>query len=55
MTTREKLESLIDQVIDLPKDAQAEFVESLFAIQSQHLGIYHLDDDQREALARDDA
>jgi hypothetical protein len=52
MTTREKVESLIEQVVELPDYAQAELVESLLDMRAQHLGIYHLDDDEREALAR---
>ena len=52
MTTREKVESLIEQVGRLPDDAQAALVESLLEIRAQQLGIYHLDDDERGALAR---
>jgi hypothetical protein len=36
----------------LPEEAQAEFVESLVEMRLQHRGIYRLDDDEREALAR---
>jgi hypothetical protein len=35
----------------LPDDAQAELVQSLVEMRSQHLGIYHLDDEERTALA----
>ena len=52
MTTREKVESLFEQVVDLPDEAQAELVESLVDLRAQHLGIYHLDDDDRASLAR---
>ncbi|HTV31159.1 MAG TPA: hypothetical protein VMF32_25725 [Xanthobacteraceae bacterium] len=52
MTTREKVEALIEQVSELPDDAQAEFVDSLLDMRAEQLGIYHLDDDEREALAR---
>jgi hypothetical protein len=52
MTTREKVESLIEQVVELPEDAQVELVDSLLEIRAERLGIYHLDDDEREALAR---
>jgi hypothetical protein len=52
MTTREKVEALIEQVSKLPDDAQAEFVDSLLDMRAEQLGIYHLDDDDREALAR---
>ena len=52
MTTREKIESLIDQVTALPDYAQAELVQSLLDIRAQQLGIYQLDDDDRVSLAR---
>ena len=52
MTTREKVESLFEQVVDLPDEAQAELVESLVDLRAQHLGIYHLDDDDRASLVR---
>ncbi len=52
MTTQEKVESLIRQAADLPDEAQAELVQSLVELRSQHLGIYHLDDEERAALAR---
>jgi hypothetical protein len=54
MTTREKVEALIEQVSELPDDAQAEFVDSLLDMRAEQLGIYHLDDEEREALARSD-
>jgi hypothetical protein len=52
MTTQAKVELLIRQAVELPDEAQAELVQSLVEIRSQHLGIYHLDDDERAALAR---
>ena len=52
MTTKEKIESLVQQTAELPEEAQAEVVQSLVEMRSQHLGIYNLDDDEREALAR---
>jgi hypothetical protein len=52
MTTREKVESLLQQVVDLPDEAQAEFVEFLLEMRAQDLGIYHLDDDDRASLER---
>jgi hypothetical protein len=52
MTTHEKVQALIEQVADLPEYAQREVVESLLDMRAQHLGIYHLDDDEREAIAR---
>ncbi len=52
MTTQQKVESIIQQAAELPEEAQAELVESLVEMRSQHLGIYHLDDDERTALAQ---
>lgn len=52
MTTQEKVESIILQVNQLPEHAQAEVVESLIDIRAQQLGIYHVDEEEREALAR---
>ena len=52
MTTQEKVEALIQQAAELPEEAQAELVQSLVEMRSQNLGIYHLDDDERAALAR---
>ena len=52
MTTQEKVEALIQQAAELPDEAQAELVETLVEMRSQHLGIYHLNDEEREALAR---
>jgi hypothetical protein len=52
MTTREKVESLFEQVVELPDEAQAELVASLLEMRAQQLGIYHLDDDDRASLAR---
>ena len=51
MTTQEKVEALIEQAAELPEEAQAELVHSLVEMRSQHLGIYHLDEEERAALA----
>ena len=52
MTTQETVEALIEQAAELPEEAQAELVHSLVEMRSQNLGIYHLDDEERAALAR---
>jgi hypothetical protein len=52
MTTREKVESLLQQVVDLPDEAQAEFVDFLLEMRAQDLGIYQLDEEDRASLAR---
>ena len=51
MTTREKVESLIRQTAELPEEAQAEVVESLVEMRSRQMGVYHLDESERAALA----
>jgi len=51
METQEKIESLIRQVTELPEEAQAEVVQSLLDLRSQHLGIYQLDQEERAALS----
>jgi len=52
MTNNAAVEALIDQILDLPEEAQTELVETLLDLRAQHLGIYHLDDDDRAALER---
>lgn len=52
MTTREKVQSLLQQVVDLPDEAQAEFVDFLLEMRAQDLGLYELDEDDRASLAR---
>jgi hypothetical protein len=51
MTTQAKVESLIRQAAELPDEAQAELVQSLVEMRSQYLGIDHVDDEERTALA----
>jgi hypothetical protein len=52
MTTDEKVEALIRQVTELPDEAQTELIETLVEIHSEHLSVYHLDEEERAALAR---
>jgi hypothetical protein len=52
MTTREKVEALFEQVVELPDEAQAELIESLIDLRAEQLGVYHLDDDDRASLAQ---
>ena len=52
MTTQAKVESLIRQAAELPDEAQAELVLSLADMRAQHLGVYHLDGEERAAMAR---
>jgi hypothetical protein len=36
----------------LPDEAQAELVQSLVEMRAQHLGVYHLNEEERAALAQ---
>ena len=40
------------EAAELPEEAQAELVQSLIEMRSQHLGTYYLDRDERKALAK---
>jgi hypothetical protein len=51
MTTREKIESLIQQTTELPEEAQAELFQTLAEMRAQYSGVYRLDEDERRALA----
>jgi hypothetical protein len=52
MTTREKVESLIQQTTELPEEAQAEFVQTILEMRFQNTSVYRLNDDERAALDR---
>lgn len=44
MTTQEKVESLIQEAVELPDEVQVELLQSLIEARAEHLGIYHIDD-----------
>ncbi len=46
MSTEKKVESLIQQVAELPEYAQVELLQTLVAMRAEHLGIHSLDDDE---------
>ena len=46
MKTVDKVELLVQQVAELPEDAQGELVQLLVAMRAEHLGIYSFDDDE---------
>jgi hypothetical protein len=54
MTIQEQVQSLFQQAAEPPDEAQADLVQSLVEMRSQYLGVYHLDDDERAAIARSD-
>jgi predicted transcriptional regulator len=47
-----RLETLLDRIAAWPEEAQAELVESILAIETKHLGVYRLSDDERAAVQR---
>jgi hypothetical protein len=47
-----KLETLLERIEAWPDDAQAELVDSILAIESKHLVVYRLTDDERAAVRR---
>jgi predicted transcriptional regulator len=50
--TRQGLEILLDRVSTWPEEAQEEFVRSVADIESKHLGVYRLSDEERNAVRR---
>ena len=47
-----RLETLLDRISTWPEEAQAELIESILAIETKHLGVYRLSDDERAAVRR---
>ena len=50
--TRQGLEILLERVSTWPEEAQDEFVRSVADIESRHLGVYRLSDEERDAVRR---
>lgn len=50
--TRQGLEILLERVSTWPEEAQDEFVKSVADIESKHLGVYRLSDEERAAVRR---
>jgi predicted transcriptional regulator len=50
--TRRGLEILLERVSTWPEEAQDEFVKSVADIESKHLGVYRLSDEERDAVRR---
>jgi predicted transcriptional regulator len=50
--TRQGLEILLERVSTWPEEAQDEFVKSVADIESKHLGLYRLSDEERDAVRR---
>jgi predicted transcriptional regulator len=43
---------LLERVSTWPEEAQDEFVKSVADIESKHLGVYRLSDEERDAVRR---
>jgi hypothetical protein len=50
--TKQDLEILLEHVATWPEEAQEELVQSMLDIAKKHLGIYHLNDEERAAVRR---
>jgi hypothetical protein len=50
--TRRGLEILLERISTWPEEAQDEFVKSVTDIESKHLGVYRLSDEERDAVRR---
>jgi hypothetical protein len=51
--TKQGLEILLEHVVATwPEEAQEELVQSMVDIEKKHLGIYHLNDEERAAVRR---
>jgi hypothetical protein len=50
--TKQGLEILLEHVATWPEEAQEELVQSMVDIEKKHLGIYHLNDEERAAVKR---
>jgi predicted transcriptional regulator len=49
---KQGLEILLERVSTWPEEAQDEFVKSVADIESKHLGVYRLSDEERDAVRR---
>jgi predicted transcriptional regulator len=47
-----RLETLLDRISSWPEEAQTELIESILEIESKHLGLYRLSDEERAAVRR---
>jgi len=52
MTTKDQLQSLIRRAAELSAEERAALLQSLVEMDPQYQDIYHVDDDERAALAR---
>jgi predicted transcriptional regulator len=50
--TRQGLEILLERVSTWPEEAQDEFVKSVADIESKHLGVYRLSEEERDGVRR---
>jgi len=45
-----RLETLLDRVATWPEEAQAELLERIIDIETRHMGVYRLSDDERAGI-----
>lgn len=50
--TKDEIAALMERAAEWPAEAQAELVHSMLQIETKYQGVYHLDADERAALAR---
>jgi len=50
--TKQGLEILLEHVTTWPEEAQEELMQSMVDIEKKHIGIYHLNDEERAAVRR---
>ena len=50
--TKQGLEILLEHVATWPEEAQEELMQSMVDIEKKHIGIYHLNDEERAAVRR---
>ena len=48
--TKDQLRALIERAADWPEEARAELLRTMVQIEAKYGGIYHVDDDERDAL-----
>jgi hypothetical protein len=50
--TRQGLEILLERILTWPEEAQDELIRSVANIESRHVGLYRLNDEERGAVRR---
>ena len=53
MSTKATAEQLLDQILALPDEAQAEIVQALIESRAEDAGVFPAEEDQQDSLARE--